>query len=185
MNATLAALQRSIAVMETLSRVETDLAETLRAIAQDGGEHAAQRLRLADQAAQEAQAAAETAKRMHRQARRLAEILTLHQPGTPVAATVDGPVRDAQRRTREADRLRQNSAARSRQARQLVEVALRKAAMAHDRAADANERAARLGIGDVAERRRRAASHRAAARADRQRAQELRSRVVGCRAVGQ
>jgi GAF domain-containing protein len=50
--------------------------------------------------------------------------------------------------------------------------AFRSAARAHDQAAEAHERSARAGVGDVAEHQHRAQSHRAAAQADRQRAEQ-------------
>jgi hypothetical protein len=53
--------------------------------------------------------------------------------------------------------------------------ALRRAALAHDQAAAAHERSARAGVGDVAEHAHRAESHRAAAEADRQRAEQAES----------
>jgi hypothetical protein len=51
----------------------------------------------------------------------------------------------------------------------------RKAAESHDRAANAHERAAAAGIGDVGQHKRQAALHRAAAAADRQRAERAAS----------
>jgi len=281
---TLADVSRSITLIETISRVENDLAETLRRIAaRDGAEAAARRLRLAEDAARGAQAAARASERLRRQSRQLsqrAELITLHevlshatavladldraesdlaevltaladcsdpdlaaqwrqlaaeasaaaqhardrahalrqlaqtdtartQPGgRPAADTPDIPPRllpsrhqrlagidrrlaelqqaklrppggdtappaagDAPHRARE-------SAAHLRQTRQLAVQALRRAATAHDQAARVDERSARAGIGDVAEHKRKAAFHRAAARADRQRAQELHSQVA-------
>jgi hypothetical protein len=56
--------------------------------------------------------------------------------------------------------------------------AFRSAARAHDRAADAHERSIRTGVGDVAEHRRQAEFHRAAAEADRQRAGMVESQAV-------
>ena len=72
----------------------------------------------------------------------------------------------------------QKSAAQLRQMRQRVVDALSGAAGAHDRAAEAHERSVRAGIGDMAEHKRRAAYHRAAARASRQRAQEIHDQAV-------
>jgi hypothetical protein len=54
--------------------------------------------------------------------------------------------------------------------------AFRRAARAHDQAAAAHERSARAGVGDVAEHAHRAESHRAAAEADRQRAEQADAR---------
>lgn len=70
---TLADVTRVIAVMETTGRVESDLAETLRAMAaKDRGAAAARRLRLAEDAAQGAQAAASASDRLQEHARRWA-----------------------------------------------------------------------------------------------------------------
>jgi len=71
---TLDDFRHSIALMEAVSRVENDLAETLRSMAgQDGDEAAARRLKLAEDAARGAQAAARISARLHEQARRWAE----------------------------------------------------------------------------------------------------------------
>jgi hypothetical protein len=286
----LADFTRSIMLMEAIGRVEADLAKTLRAMAAlDGGEAAARRLRLAEDAAKGAQVAAEKSEHLRRQARHWAERagrVQVHQAldramtvlveahraetdlagtiedlarygdpdvavrwrrtaaeasaaarqardraqvlrelartdgsgaqteGTPAADSADDPappvasrhlrlgeidrslselrqtrsgpaggdtaqaMAQASRRAGQADRLLQASVAHSRQTRQLAENALRRAATAHDRAADANERSARTGIGDVAEHNRMAAVHRAAAEADRRQARELQSHVT-------
>ena len=80
---TLADFTRSIMLMETIGRVENDLAQTLRAMAgQDGGEAAARRLRLAEDADRGAQAAAKNSERLQQQARQWAEhaeMQALHQ----------------------------------------------------------------------------------------------------------
>jgi hypothetical protein len=52
------------------------------------------------------------------------------------------------------------------------------AARAHDYAAEAHERSIRTGVGDLAEHRRQAEFHRAAARADRQRAEEIERQAM-------
>jgi hypothetical protein len=61
--------------------------------------------------------------------------------------------------------------------RTLVE-AFRSAARAHDRTAEAHERSIRTGVGDLAEHRRLAEFHRAAAEDDRQRAGKVESQAV-------
>jgi len=212
---------RSIAVVETVRRVEEDVAETLRTLAaQAKGTVAARRLRLAEDAARGARAAAEHGERLRQQARRWAGhtgVVALRpaldhvgpQPGqAPAAArtagrnvplksalhqrladidrrlaalqlagpkpTGDDPMRDAQRSAREAQRHCHDAVAHLLQARQLAAEVLDRSASAHDRAAEANARSAGAGIGDVAEHNRMAAFHRAAARADRERAQEGR-----------
>jgi len=83
--------------------------------------------------------------------------------------------RDAQKCAREAQRHCQDAVAQLLQARQLAAEALCRSASAHDRAAEANARSADAGIGDVANHNRMAAFHRAAARTNRQRAQQARS----------
>jgi len=287
---TLADFAHSITLMETISRVENDLAETLRAMAaQDEGEVAARRLRLAEDAARGAQAAAKKSERLREQARHWAEHagrVQLHQAldravavlvdldraesnladtltnlascsdpdlavrwrqaareasdaarqardrahvlreltqadgsgtqpeATPVADMADDPalpaptrhqrladidgrltelrqarsapsgrdaaqaVAEAKRRAGEADRLLQASAAHLRQTRQFADNALRRAATTHDHVAKANESSARAGIGDVAEHKRIAAVHRAAAEADRRRARESQGQAA-------
>jgi len=82
---------------------------------------------------------------------------------------------DAQQCAQEAQRHCQDAVAHLLQARQLAAEALYRSAGAHDRAAEANARSADAGIGDVANHNRMAALHRAAARANRQRAQQARS----------
>lgn len=98
---TRADVARSIAVMETAGRVESDLAETLRALAaQDRGEAAARRLSLAEDAVRGAQAAAETAECLRQQARRRAEhddVVALRQ-ALEQAATVLGDLARAANR---------------------------------------------------------------------------------------
>ena len=287
---TLADFAHSITLMDSISRVENDLAETLRAMAaQDQGEVAARRLRLAEDAAKGAQAAAKKSERLREQARHWAEHagrVQLHQaldraaavlvdldrvesnladtltdlagcsdpdlavrwqqaageacdaarqargrahvlrelaqtdgsgtqPEAMTAADVaDDPalpaparhrrladidcrltelrharsapsgrdaaqaVAEAKRRAREADRLLLASAAHLQQTRQFADNALRRAATAHDHVAKANESSARAGIGDVAEYKRIAAVHRAAAEADRRRARESQGQVA-------
>ena len=104
--------------------------------------------------------------------RRLAEL----QPAGPKQQSGDDPAprvtRDAQQCAREAQRHCQDAVAHLLQARQLATEALYRSASAHDRAAEANARSAGAGIGDVANHNHMAAFHRAAARADRQRAQQ-------------
>ena len=85
---------------------------------------------------------------------------------------------DAQRHAADADRHWRESLTRTRLVRQLVVQAFHNAARAHDRSAEASERSAGMGSGDVAENRRRAAFHRAAAQADRSRAAEIESEAV-------
>lgn len=287
-----AGFKRLIAVMETTARVESGLAETLHAMAaQDTGEAGARRLRLAEDAAQGAQAAVKHSERWQQHARwwaehtdvaaldqaleqagkaladlaraenGIADILTrlasrngsdlaarrrrlaaqasaaarrardraqaLRELATTDAATahlpeqipvadmesglarlesaghqrlakadrrVAGPHRAAPERpgddpapqagrdvpgfAQEASRYWQKPAARLRQMRQRALDALSRAAGAHDRAAEAHEGSVRAGIGDMAEHKRRAAFHRAAARASRQRAQEINDQAV-------
>jgi len=195
----LADLTRSIAVAETARRVEEDVAETLRTLAAQGkGTVAARRLRLAEDAARGARAAAEYGERLRQQARRWAEHAgrsvplksALHQRLADIDRRLaelqlagpkprgDDPaprmVRDAQWCAQEAQRHCQDAVTHLLQARQLAAEVLDRSAGAHDRAAEANARSAAAGIGDVAEHNRMAAVHRAAARADRQRAQEAR-----------
>jgi hypothetical protein len=195
----LADFTRSIALAETVRRVEEGLAGTLRAMAaQATGPVSARRLRLAEDAARGAQAAAEYGERLRQQAlrwaghagmvaprewafhRRLADIdrrlaeLQLVRPkrlGDDPAAPV---MQDAHGCAQEAQRHCQDAVTHLAQARQLAAEALDLSASAHDRAAEANARSAGAGIGDVAEHNRMAAFHRAAAQADRQRAREAR-----------
>jgi hypothetical protein len=195
----LADFTRSIALAETVRRVEEDLAGTLRAMAaQATGTVSARRLRLAEDAARGAQAAAEYGERLQRQAlrwaghpdmvaplesvirqrladidRRLAE-LQLVRPKPQGDDPAPQVMRDAQWCAQEAQRHCQDAVAHLAQAQQLAAEALGMSASAHDRAAEANARSAGAGIGDVAEHNRMAAFHRAAAQADRQRAQEAR-----------
>ena len=75
---------------------------------------------------------------------------------------------DAQRHVREADQHLRESTARTQAVRQLVAQAYQSAARAHDHAAEAHERSVRAGVGNVAEHKRMAEFHRAAAEADRQ-----------------
>jgi len=195
----LADFTRSIAVVETVRQVEEDVAETLRTLAaQAKGAVAARRLRLAEDAARGAQAAAEHGERLRQQARwwaeqagggvplksalrqRLADIdrrlaeLRLAGPKPPGDDPAARVVRDAQRCAQEAQRHCQDAVTHLLQAQQLAAEVLDRSASAHDRAAEANARSAGAGIGDVAEHNRMAAFHRAAAGADRQRAQEAR-----------
>jgi len=107
--------------------------------------------------------------------RRLAELQLAgpkQQPGDDPAPRM---TRDAQQCAREAQRHCQDAVAHLLQARQLAAEALYRSASAHDRAAEANARSAGAGIGDVANHNRMAAFHRAAARANRQQAQQARS----------
>src|SRR5215831_5915299 len=105
--------------------------------------------------------------------RRLAE-LQLARPKPPGDDPPAQVMEDAQRRVRQAQQPSEDGVAHLAQARQLAAEALDRSATAHDRAAEANARSAAAGIGDVAEHNRMAAFHRAAAQADRQRAQEAR-----------
>jgi len=274
----------SIALMEAVSRVENDLAETLRSMAeQDGDDVAARRLKLAENAARGAQQAGRISAQLRQQACRWAEradaaavrqalehtarvladldraesdlaaaftALASHglpdmavrrrllaaeaaagarygrdraralrqlaqteaagtQPeGTP-AGTEESPagggpsrnqrlagidrrltqlrqaspeppdgdpaqvVGETKQRAQAPERHQQQSATRSARARQLAGQGLNRAAAAHTRAAEAEDRSARAGIGDVAEHTSRAAFHRAAAQADRQRARDI------------
>ena len=64
-------LGRTVMLLETVARVEKNVAQTLRVMATlDGGEFAARRLRLADEAIQGARAAIERSERLQVQARR-------------------------------------------------------------------------------------------------------------------
>jgi len=70
----LAELAQSIAVVETACRTESDLAQTLRAIAgHDHGEAAVRRRRLAEDASRGARAAAHASERLQEEVRRRAE----------------------------------------------------------------------------------------------------------------
>jgi hypothetical protein len=104
--------------------------------------------------------------------RRLAELREARQAQRDAVTAPTDLLWDAQRHAAEADRHRRESIAHSLLVRQLVVQAFHNAARAHDHAADANERSARSGIGDIAEHERRASFHRAAAEADRQRARQ-------------
>ena len=116
--------------------------------------------------------------------KRLAEIeqrlveLRRARPARPDQRTAMELLLDAQRHAADADRHWRESLTRTRLVRQLVVQAFHNAARAHDRSAEACERSAGMGIGDVAEDRRRAAFHRAAAQADRSRAAEIESEAV-------
>jgi hypothetical protein len=116
--------------------------------------------------------------------RRLAEIeqrlaeLRCARPTRPDQGTAAELLWEAQRHAVEADRHWRESAAHTLLVRQLVVQALTNAARAHDHAAEANERSARVGIGDVEEHRRRAKFHRAAAEADRQQALAIQAQDV-------
>jgi hypothetical protein len=101
--------------------------------------------------------------------RRLAE-LRQARVTRPAQVTVTGQLRQARHHVQDADRHRRESMAHTQAVRQLLIQAFHNAALAHDHAAEANERSAGAGIGDIAEHRRRAEFHRAAAEADRQRA---------------
>lgn len=195
-------LRRCISLIETAEAVENDVARTLRAItARDPGEMAQGQVRLADEAARGAQAAAQRGARLKEQARlcaehaddvladlerrkadrqtlldelprRLAEL----RRAAPQAPRRDPPPRngaDAARYAQEAHREWQESVASLAQARQATATALRNIATAHERAARANERSANAGVGDVAEHERMAGMHRSAALAARKRAQQL------------
>lgn len=109
--------------------------------------------------------------------RRLAELRQARpEPGGETSAKL---LAEAQRHAREADQHWRESIAHTQLAQQWVVHAFRSAARAHDHAADANERSARAGIGDVAEHMRRAAFHRDAAEADRRRASETENSYAG------
>jgi len=116
--------------------------------------------------------------------KRLAEIeqrlveLRQARPALPDQRTAMELLLDAQRHAADADRHWRESVARTRLVRQLVVQAFHNAARAHDHAAEASERSAGMGIGDVAETRRRAEFHRAAAEADRLRAEEIEIQAV-------
>jgi hypothetical protein len=116
--------------------------------------------------------------------KRLAEIeqrlveLRRARPARPDQRTAMELLLDAQRHAADADRHWRESVARTRLVRQLVVQAFHNAARAHDHAAEASERSARAGFGDITESRRRAAFHRAAADADRSRAEEIESQAV-------
>jgi len=116
--------------------------------------------------------------------RRLAEIeqrlaeLRQARPARPDQRTAMELLLDAQRHAADADRHWRESVAHTRLVRQLVVQAFHNAAQAHDHAAEASERSAGMGIGDVAESRRRAEFHRSAAEADRWRAEEIESQAV-------
>jgi hypothetical protein len=107
--------------------------------------------------------------------RRLAELREARQAERHPATPPLDVLWEAQRHAAEAERHRRESIAHSLLVRQLVVQAFHNAARAHDHAAEANERSARSGIGDVAEHKRRARFHRAAAEADRQRARQAAS----------
>jgi len=194
---TLAHFTRSITAMETVGQVEEDLAVTLRTIAvQATGTVATRRLKLAENAAQAAQTAAGHARRLRQQAlewaghadgrapvkpalyqrladidRRLAE-LRLATPKPPDDDPAPRAMRNARWCAQEAQRHCREAVAHLLQARQLATEVLYRSATAHDCAAEAHARSAGAGIGDVAEHDHMVAFHRAAAQADRQRAQE-------------
>lgn len=107
---------------------------------------------------------------------RLAELrqARLTVPGGDSGAR-EGP--DPLRRTRLAHQHWQESVAHLLESRQLAAEAFGRAASAHDSAAEANARSARAGIGDVAEHRRMALLHEAAADADRQQAEKIRDQA--------
>jgi GAF domain-containing protein len=83
-----------------------------------------------------------------------------------------------------ADRLTVSRAGRADGRPGTAEEALRRAARAHDAAAEAHERSIRTGVGNVAEHRRQAELHRAAAEADRHRAERAGSPAVDRQPAG-
>src|SRR5262249_56684349 len=108
--------------------------------------------------------------------KRLAEIeqrlveLRQARPARPDQRTAMELLLAAQRHAADADRHWQESVARTPLVCQLVVQAFHNAAPPHDHAAEASERSAGIGIGDVAASRRRAELTRAAAEADRSQA---------------
>ena len=104
--------------------------------------------------------------------RRLAELQLARPKQQPDDDPAPRMTRDAQQCAREAQRHCQDAVAHLLQARELATEALYRSASAHDRTAEANARSADAGIGDVANHNRMAAFHRAAARANRQQAQQ-------------
>ena len=197
------ALHRAAELHAELARTENGIADILVHMAgRNDSDLAVSEQRLAEAASAAARGARERARSLRRQLAASGTV-TRDPEATPPRepspsgpepdqqATPDPPVAGEQQTgtdpQRRADVTQQNvhqSTALVRQAGQHAEEALRRAASAHDRAADADERSARAGIGDVAEHRRRAAYHRAAATADRQRAQELRSQAAALAPAG-
>ena len=118
---------------------------------------------------------------------RLAELRRAHQrmsslPGQnqdPAVGAAIENLQQAQQRAREADQHWQSAVAMARRGRLLAEQAFRSAARAHLHAAEAHERSARSRIGDVAGHQRLAEFHRAAAEADRHRAEQIQRGEVG------
>jgi len=151
-----------------------DLAQTLHLLAQaDGGKTESDGTSAANPATDRAPIQLSTPRRLPEVDQRLTELrqakLTT-EPGDRQDLSA-GP--EAVRRARLAYRHYEESVAHLREARQLSVAALDRAASAHDRAAEAYARSARAGIGDVAEHRRMAAFHEAAANADRQKAEKI------------
>jgi hypothetical protein len=101
--------------------------------------------------------------------RRLAELRQARTTRLDQVTVTDEPWQ-ARHHAQDAGRHRRDSLAHTQAVRQLLVQALLNAARAHDHAAEANERSASAGVGDIAGHRRRAEFHRAAAEADRQRA---------------
>jgi len=83
-----------------------------------------------------------------------------------------------------ADRLTASADGRADGRRGTAVEAFRRAARAHDSAAEAHERSIRAGAGDVAEHQRRAELHRAAAKADRHRAEKVEGPAVDRQPAG-
>ncbi len=140
---------RAMALMETVSQTEQDIADTLRVMAEmDGSEAAARRLRLAGDAVKGAQQAAEHAEQLHRQADRwarradvIALLRSLRHAGEVLAdlARTEKDIGDTL--TSLASRSRPDEAA---QLRQLAEQASAGAQRAEDRARSLHDLAASI-----------------------------------------
>lgn len=123
--------------------------------------------------------ATEVAVRMRAIERRLDEIrlrlteLRQVTPQHPQSGVTNDVLATARRHASEAQRHWHESTMHVQVVRWVVVEAFRRAAQAHDQAADAIEKSAHARTGDVAGYRQTAESHRAAAEADRQRAAEL------------
>jgi len=110
--------------------------------------------------------------------RRLAELRQTCAKPAPSDEPAEQQRLQGQWRVQQADRHHEESVTHLLQTRHQAVQAIHRAAAAHDRAAEAFARSAAAGVGDVAERQRMAAFHRAAAKADRQRAQETQDQAA-------
>ena len=200
------AVDHAATVLAYVARAESEVAGALKALGSRAGPDRAARRQLAAEASVAARHARDLEQALHQLAE--SEVARTQPGRAPAADTADRPVLPEASRHQplaEIDRrladLRQarlkmpgggpesraageaqphlhEAVAHLLEVRQLVEEAVCGAASAHDRTARAVERSAGARIGDATEYQRLAAVHRAAAKADRQRAREIRDQVI-------